>query len=113
MGLPFKLEEEEIREQKAIDGYNKEYKKNLIFYFKSYANDLKKTITKSKFLKMLRDKGIDNEKVDYEELNIIIKRLFKENLTELNFNQFVKLLVQASYLIYTKKIIRPKKKPGN
>ena len=103
MGLPFNLDDEENRELKAIKGYNKEYKKNLLFYFKSYSNQVKKTITKSKFMKMLRDKGINSERMDYEEVNLIIRRLFKENISEFNFNQFVNLLVQVSYLIYTKR----------
>ena len=103
MGLPFNLEDEENRELKAINGYNKEYKKNLKFYFKCYSNEIKRTITKSKFIKMLRDKGISSDRLDYEELNLIIRRLFKENLNEFNFNHFINLLVQASYLIYTKR----------
>ena len=103
MGLPFNLEDEESRELKAITGYNKEYKKNLKYYFKCYSNETKKTITKSKFMKMLRDRGINNEKLDYEEINLIIRRLFKENLNEFHFNQFINLLVQTSYLIYTKR----------
>ena len=103
MGLPFNLEDEENRELKAINGYNKEYKKNLKFYFKCYSNEIKRTITKSKFIKMLRDKGISSDRLDYEELNLIIRRLFKENLNEFNFNHFINLLVQVSYLIYTKR----------
>ena len=103
MGLPFNLDDEENRELKAIKGYNKEYKKNLQFYFKCYSNEVKKTITKSKFMKMLRDKGINSERLDYDEVNIIIRRLFKENISEFNFNQFINLLVQVSYLIYTKR----------
>ena len=103
MGLPFNLEFEEDRELKAINGYNKEYRKNLIYYFKCYANEIKRTITKSKFVKMLRDKGIGSERLDYEELGIIIRRLFKENLNEFNFNQFINLLVQVSHLIFIKR----------
>ena len=103
VGLPFDLDDEEDRELKAINGYNDEYKNNLKFYFKSYGNELKDTIPKSKFLKMLRDRGIDSERMDYEEMNIIVKRLFGDNLIEFDFNQFVNLLVQLSYLIYTKR----------
>ena len=102
-GLPFNLEEEEDRELKAINGYNKEYRKNLKFYFKSYGNEIKQTITKSKFIKMMRDKGINKERMDLEEINTLIRLLFKENLNEFNFNQFINLLVQLSYLIYTKR----------
>ena len=103
MGLPFDLENEENRELKAITGYNKEYKKNIRFYFKCYSNEAKQTITKSKFIKMMRDKGIGSEKLDYDEITTIIRRLFNENLNEFNFNQFINLLVQLSYLIYTKR----------
>ena len=103
MGLPFDLENEESRELKAITGYNKEYKKNIRFYFKCYSNEAKQTITKSKFIKMMRDKGIGSERLDYDEITTIIRRLFNENLSEFNFNQFINLLVQLSYLIYTKR----------
>lgn len=102
-GLPFNLEEEEDRELKAINGYNKEYKKNLKYYFKCYGNEVKQTITKIKFIKMMRDKGVTKERMDLEELNSIIRLLFKENISEFNFNQFINLLVQTSYLIYTKR----------
>jgi hypothetical protein len=102
-GLPFNLEEEEDRELKAINGYNKEYKKNLKYYFKCYGNEVKQLITKSKFIKMMRDKGVTKERMDLDEINSIIRLLFKENLSEFNFNQFINLLVQVSYLIYTKR----------
>jgi hypothetical protein len=102
-GLPFNLEEEEDRELKAINGYNKEYKKNLKYYFKCYGNEVKQLITKSKFIKMMRDKGVTKERMDLDEINSIIRLLFKENLSEFNFNQFINLLVQISYLIYTKR----------
>ena len=102
-GLPLDLEEEEDREIKAIKGYNCEYKKNLRFYFKSYANEVTQTITKAKLLRMFRDKGFNKQKLDLEELNNIIKNLFNDYLVDFDFNQFCNLLVQISYLIYIKR----------
>ena len=101
-GLPYSLKYEEDRELKAINGYNRKYAKNIRYYFNCYENELKKVITKKKFMKMMRDKGIKSDKLDYDEINIIIRRLFKGNLNEFSFSQFNDLLIQTSYLIYTK-----------
>ena len=103
MGLPYNLEEEENRELKAITGYNKEYKKNIKYYFKCYSNEVRQTMLKSKFIRMMRDKGIDSDRMDYDEINTLMRRLFKGNLNELTFNQFINLLVQVSFLIYSKR----------
>ena len=103
MGLPYNLEDEESRELKAITGYNKEYKKNIHFYFKCYCNEQRQSMTKSKFIRMLRDKGIGSDKIDCDEISTLIRRLFKENLNEFNFNQFSNLLVQVAFLIYSKR----------
>ena len=102
-GLPLDLEEEEDREIKAISGYNYEYKKNIRFYFKSYADEITQTITKAKLLRMFRDKGFNKQILDLEELNNIIKNLFNDNLVDFDFNQFCNLLVQISFLIYIKR----------
>ena len=102
-GLPLDLEEEENRELKAINGYNCEYKKNIRYYFKSYANEVTQTITKAKLIRMFRDKGINKTKLDLDEVNDIIRNLFGDNLIDFDFNQFCNLLVQISYLIYTKR----------
>ena len=102
-GIPLDLEEEEPRELKAINGYNYEYKKNIKYYFKSYANEITQTITKAKLIRMFRDKGINKSKLDIEEVNEIIKNLFNENISEFDFNQFCNLLVQISFLLYTKR----------
>ena len=102
-GLPLDLEEEEKRELKAINGYNYEYKKNLKYYFKSYANEVTQTITKAKLIRMFRDKGINKTRLDLDEINDIIRNLFNDNLIDFDFNQFCNLLVQISYLIYTKR----------
>ena len=100
--LPIDLTDEENRETIAIQGYNKQYKKNLHLYFINYANERTLTITKSKILIMLRNSGFTKEDINLEELNIVIRKLFKENLTELSFEQFCSLLVQLAYLIFTK-----------
>ena len=102
-GLPLDLEEEEGRELKAINGYNYEYKKNIRYYFKSYANQITQTITKAKLIRMFIDKGINKARLDLEEVNDIIRNLFNDNLVDFDFNQFCNLLVQISFLIYTKR----------
>ena len=102
---PINLEEEEDRDIKAIDGYNYEYRKNIKFYFKCYANEIDQVIKKRNLLKLLRDKGISSKKLDLEEFNSLIRYLFNENLNEFTFEQYSNLLVHLSYLIFTK--IRP------
>ena len=102
-GIPLDLEEEEPRELKAINGYNYEYKKNIKYYFKSYSNEVTQTITKPKLIRMFRDKGINKAKLDLEEVNEIIRNLFNDNISEFDFNQFCNLIVQISYLLYTKR----------
>ena len=102
-GIPLNLEEEEDRELKAINGYNYEYKKNIRYYFKSYANEVTQTITKAKLVRMFRDKGIDKQRLGLEEINDIIRNLFNDNLIDFDFNQFCNLLVQISYLLYIKR----------
>ena len=102
-GIPLDLEEEEMRELKAINGYNYEYKKNIRYYFKSYANEVTQTITKAKLIRMFRDKGINKTRLDLEEVNYIIRNLFNDNLVDFDFNQFCNLLVQISFLIYSKR----------
>ena len=102
-GLPLDLEEEENRELKAINGYNFEYKKNIRYYFKSYANEVTQTITKAKLIRMFRDKGINKTRLDLGEVNDIIRNLFNDNLVDFDFNQFCNLFVQISFLIYIKR----------
>mgnify|MGYP002626069953 FL=1 len=102
---PTNLEDEEDREIKAIDGYNYEYRKNIKFYFRFYANEVDQVISKRNLLKLLRDKGITSKKLDLEEFNSLIRYLFNENLTEFTFDQYSNLLIHLSNLIFTK--IRP------
>ena len=100
--LPFDLDEEEDRELTAIKGYNNEYKKNLAFYFKNYSNEVKQKISKIKFIRLLRDIGFDRERIQFNEINILIRLMFKFNLSEFDFNQFINLLVQIAYILYYK-----------
>ena len=100
--LPFDLDEEEDRELTAIKGYNNEYKKNLAFYFKNYSNEVKQKISKIKLIRLLRDIGFDRERIQFNEINILIRLMFKYNLSEFDFNQFINLLVQIAYILYYK-----------
>ena len=52
---------------------------------------------------MFRDKGINKSRLDLEEVNEIIRNLFNDNISEFDFNQFCNLLVQISFLLYTKR----------
>ena len=100
--LPIDLEDEEDRESRAINGFNIQYKKELKDLFRSYMNEVTNTITKSNFLKIFRDNNIDNHLFNLNELSITIRNSFGENLNELNYEQFIYLLIQISYLIYNK-----------
>ena len=102
LSLPFDLDEEEDRELTAIKGYNIEYKTNLAHYFKNYGNEVKQKITKIKLIRLLRDIGFDRERIQFNEINILIRLMFKYNLSEFDFNQFINILVQLSYIIYYK-----------
>ena len=100
--LPFDLDEEEDRELQAIKGYNILYKKNLIHYFKIYSNEAKDKISKMKLIKFLREIGFDKERIEYNEINILIRLMFKHNLSEFDFNQFINILIQLAYIIFTR-----------
>ena len=102
LSLPFDLDEEEDREVDAIKGYNEAYKKNIVFYFKMYANESQEKISRMKFVKLLRDIGFDKERIEYKEINILIRLMFKYNLSEFDFNQFINILVQIAYIIFTR-----------
>ena len=100
--IPIEIDEEEGRELKAIEGYNLQYKKNLKFYFRTYANERTETISKSNLLRMYRDRGYKKNQISLEELNLTIRNLFNDNLNDLNFDQFKDIIVQLSFLIYQK-----------
>ena len=103
LGIPFDLDEEENREIKAIKGYNKSYRKNLIYFFKVYGNNTKQKISKTRLVRLLRDIGLDKENIEYDEISMLIRLMFQDNFSEFDFNQFINLLVQLSYIIYSKK----------
>ncbi len=98
--IPVNLNCEEDREIIAINGYNKQYKKNLRLYFRSYSNEVTQKINKSNFLRLLRECGFDKYKINLEEFNISIRNIFGENLNSFTFEEFLTLLIQLSYLIY-------------
>ncbi len=100
--IPVNLNCEEDREIIAINGYNKQYKKNLRLYFRSYSNEVTQKINKSNFLRLLSECGFDKYKINLEEFNISIRNIFGENLNSFTFEEFLTLLIQLSYLIYTK-----------
>ena len=100
--IPVNLNTEENREIIAINGYNNQYKKNIRLYFRSYSNEVTQKITKSNFFRLFRELGFDKYKINLEEFNISIRNIFGENLTNFTFEEFLTLLIQLSYLIYTK-----------
>ena len=103
LGIPLDLNEEESRELKAIMGYNKQFSKNIKSYFKLYSNEAKQKISKAKLVHLLRDIGLDQEKISSDEISTLIRLMFQDNFSEFDFNQFINLLVQLSYIIYTKR----------
>ena len=105
LGMPLNLDEEEERELISIKAYNKEYRNNLVYYFKTYSNEFKQKITKSKLMRLLRDIGIDKRRIEYKEITILIRLMFSFNISEFDFNQFINVLMQLSYIIYIK--LRP------
>ena len=80
--------EEENREKKAIEGFNIQYKKNIIFYFRTYSNERTETISKTNLLRMYRDRGYNKYKINLDELNLSIKTLLNEYLKELNVEYY-------------------------
>ena len=101
--FPLDLEEEEDRELKAISGYNYHYRNKIKYYFKSYANQLTQTISKTKLIRMLREIGISQDKLNLNQINDIIRKLFNDTLNDFDFNKFCNILVQISYILYIKK----------
>ena len=80
--------EEENREKKAIEGFNIQYKKNIIFYFRTYSNERTETISKTNLLRMYRDRGYNKYKINLDELNLSIKTLLNEYLKEINVEYY-------------------------
>ena len=55
------------------------------------------------FVRLLRDVGLDKEYIEYDEISTLIRLMFKDNFSEFDFNHFINLLVQLSYIIYFKR----------
>ena len=95
--------EEEPIELKGIEALNTKYKNKLkILYNKLVDNH--DTISKSSFMKFLREKNITNNDLSLNELSLCIKNAFpNKNLIYFNENEFKKLLLFISYYIINKK----------
>jgi hypothetical protein len=125
-GLPeielFDFEEEEQRDVDAIKIFMKKYSKLWKFYYGKYANigfsgkhirnfdqlgDKHNTINLAEILKMLKDHDFDKNYMTKEELAAIIrlvnfKKIFKSDLTALNYPGFLEFIIQASIFMFTK-----------
>ena len=51
---------------------------------------------------MFREKGFTERQLTLDELSLAIHNTFDENLNELDYDEFSELLIQISFLIYTK-----------
>ena len=101
--LPVNLDEEEDREMKAIKGYNDQYKKNIKLYFRTYADEVTSSISRTNLLKMFRDKKYNQNDLNCDELTIATRNIFGDNIFNFTYEQFCNMLIQLSYLIYTKR----------
>ena len=99
------LDEEEEREIKAIEGYNKQFRKNINFYFRTYSNEKTQTISKTSLLRLFRDRGFNKYIINLDELNLSIKYLFNEYLNEVGVEY-----QQLSHLDYLNIDLNIKKK---
>lgn len=96
------LDEEEDRERKAINGFIKQYKKQLNLSFNCYLTQVDNTVTKANILKFLRDLGITNDQFCLEDLTLTIRNLFGTPLNTFDKDQFINLILHSSYLIFNK-----------
>jgi len=94
--------EGEEREKTAIDALLKQYARNLKQFFSFYVTEVNNTIVKHNLMKMFREIGIDGESLNLDQLNSIMRSCFKVSLNNITKEQFDKLLIQLSYVIYTK-----------
>ena len=85
---PIDLQDEENRELKAIDGFNIQYKKNIIFYYRTYFNEKRQAISKTNLLRMFRDRGYNKYRINLDELNLTIKDLLNEYLKEVEIEHY-------------------------
>jgi hypothetical protein len=100
--LPISLDEEENRENIAINGLIKQYDKELKYYFQSYMTESNNSIAKAHLLKMLRELGFDNDKLTLDEFNTAIRSVFNNPMNYFDTEQFNTFIIQLSYLLYTR-----------
>ncbi len=98
--------EGEEREKLACNSLLKQYSRNLKQYFNFYVTEINNTIVKHNLMKMFREIGIEGESLNLDELNSIIRTTFGGNLNYVNKEQFEKMLIQLSYVIFSK--IKPR-----
>ena len=96
------LNEEEPREQKAIEAINQKYKLKIKNLIKILSNE-NNLITKASILRYFRDKKLNNNDITLDELSLCVRNCFNQNLNEFNQNQFKNLLVYISYFIMSKR----------
>ncbi len=96
------LNEEEPREQKAIEAINQKYKLKIKNLIKILSNE-NNLITKASILRHFRDKKLNNNDITLDELSVCVRNCFNQNLNEFNQNQFKNLLVYISYFIMSKR----------
>ena len=97
--------EEEPIEIKGIEALNIKYKNQLkLLYNKLIDNH--NTISKSSFMKFLRENNITNNDLSLDELSLCIKNSFpNKHLFYFNENEFKRLLIFISYYIMNKENI--------
>lgn len=98
--------EGEEREKIACEGFLKEFSKHLKQFFNFYVTEINNTVVKHNLMKMFREIGIDNVSLNLDELNSIMRTTFGGVLNLINIEQFEKLIIQLSYVIYSK--IKPR-----
>lgn len=96
------LEDCEAREIIAIEGLFRQFEKIVKKLFLKFSTEVNNTVPRSNFLKMLREVGIENDIITLEELSSLIRLTFSLPLNSFDKKQFDKLLIQVSYLIFSK-----------
>ena len=97
------LYEEEKREIEGIEALNQQYKIQIKYLFNKIVDNFD-TISKSSFIKFLREKNITKNELSLDELAFCSKITFPDkNLMYFNQNEFLQLLMTISYYIMNKK----------
>ena len=99
--------EGEIREKEAIQALNKQYSRQLKQFFSFYVNEPDNTIGKNNILKMIRELGIDNDMLNIDDFNWLLRCTFGKPPKNINKSQFEIFIPQLAQGIY------PKFKPIN